>query len=48
MKQDRSILFEHGTYYLTGEEYGGWLGDDEYVMSWLASKLGVTIIEIHV
>jgi hypothetical protein len=47
MNEDRSILFEHGTNLLTGEEYASWLGDDEYVMTWLAEKIGVTIVEIQ-
>lgn len=47
MNDDRSLLFEHGTNFLNGEEYTLWLGDDEYVMKWLASKLRVTIVEIH-
>lgn len=47
MSEDRTVLFEHGTKYLTGEEYSSWLGDDEYVMRWLAEKLRVTIVEIH-
>lgn len=47
MNEDRSVLFEHGTSLLSGEEYSSWLGDDEYVMTWLAGKLGVTIVEIH-
>jgi len=47
MSEDRTVLFEHGTKYLTGEEYSSWLGDDEYVMTWLAEKLGVSIVSIH-
>lgn len=47
MNEDRTILFEHGTKLLSGEEYTLWLGDDEYVMRWLAEKLSVTIVEIH-
>lgn len=48
MNEDRSTLFEHGTNYLAGDEYSSWLGDDEYVMTWLAGKLGVLIVGIHV
>jgi hypothetical protein len=48
MNEDRSVLFEHGPALLGGEEYSSWLGDDEYVMTWLAGKLGVAIVEIHV
>ena len=47
MSEDRSSLFEHGTNLLGGEEYSSWLGDDEYVMNWLAGKLNITIIEIR-
>jgi hypothetical protein len=47
MNEDRTVLFEHGTSLLGGEEYSSWLGDDEYVMRWLAEKLSVTIVEIH-
>jgi hypothetical protein len=47
MNEDRTILLEHGTKLLSGEEYALWLGDDEYVMRWLAEKLSVTIVEIH-
>ena len=47
MNEDRTVLFEHGTSLLGGEEYSSWLGDDEYVMRWLAEKLRVTIVEIH-
>lgn len=47
MSEDRSLLFEHGMNLLGGEEYSSWLGDDEYVMVWLAGKLNVTIVEIR-
>ncbi len=48
MNADRTALFEHGTSLLRGEEYSSWLGDDEYVMRWLAEKLSVFIVEIHI
>lgn len=47
MNHDRSVLFENGTSYLSGDEYSNWLSDDTYVMTWLANKLGVSILEIH-